>query len=231
MYRILLAAGLMCLSAKPFAATAHQPHADILAAARAHVEQHAEQFGGNIEVTAKPLDRRLRLGLCELPLQTYESPNGLRPGRSVVGVRCDGAKPWKIFVSVNIATVQPVVVLAQPLARGQTVTAEHILLSEQDTSRLHRGYFSDPAQVIGQRSKRNLAVGKVVTPSTLARRQLVKRGSDVQILAKLGGLQVRMKGKALSNGAMGERIKVRNHSSGRVITGTVIDSGMILVQQ
>jgi flagella basal body P-ring formation protein FlgA len=55
----------------------------------------------------------------------------------------------------------------------------------------------------------------------------VKKGNQVVILAQIGTLQVRMNGKALSNGAVGERIKVENNSSNRRIEATVIASGVV----
>lgn len=208
-----------------------QPHDEILAAAREHVLDQADRLGGKIEVTALPLDRRLRLARCELPLQTYDSPNGLKPGRSVVGVRCNGNQPWKIYVSVRIASLQPVVVSTAPLPRGHLIGADDVALVERDGARLLRGFFSDPDQVVGQRAKRHIGVGRVITPSTLAQDQLIRRGAEVEILARDGNLQVRMKGEAMSNGALGERIRVRNRASGRIVTGTVVDAGVILVQE
>ena len=226
---LLLAATVPAQAQAPAEET--QAHASLLAAAEAHVLERADQFDGDVSVSASPLDRRLRLAKCSVPLQTYESPNGLKPGRSVVGIRCEGNKPWKLFVSVNIAILQQVVVATRPLARGELVTADDLALVEQDISRLHRGYYQAIEQASGLRTKRQIAAGKVVTPGALARDRLVKRGSDVEILAQSGGLQVRMRGKAMSHGARGERIRVRNLASGRIISGTVIDAGMILVQQ
>jgi flagella basal body P-ring formation protein FlgA len=57
----------------------------------------------------------------------------------------------------------------------------------------------------------------------------VKRGNQVEIIAISQGLQVRMMGKALADGGLGDRIKVKNLNSGRVITGTVAGTGLIHV--
>jgi len=208
-----------------------QSHASILQTARDHVMQRSDQFPGEIAVKPSALDRRLRLAECDIPLQTYESPNGLRAGRSVVGVRCDGTKPWKVYVPVQIATLQAVVVSTRALARGQLVAKEDLVIREQDTARLHKGYFTQTSRLLGQRTKRAIGAGKVITPSMLARNQVVRRGGQVEILAEGSGLSVRMRGKAMSNGALGQQIRVKNLSSGREITGTVVEPGVVLVQQ
>lgn len=208
----------------------HQPHDTIVEAARQHVLDHADQFTGKLSIKIFAPDRRLRLAWCDQPLQTYESPNGLKAGRSVVGVRCDGEKPWKLFVSVSIATLQPVVVTRTPLARGQLVRAQDLEIAEHDTARLHRAFYTDSSGLAGLRAKRNVQAGQVLTPSMLARNQVVRRGSQVEILANAGNLEVRMRGKALANGAIGDRIRVQNLTSGRKVTGLVIEPGVVQVQ-
>lgn len=207
-----------------------QDHQSILDLAVEHVNAHSAQFSGHIQVTPLSLDRRLRLARCDRPLQSYDSPNGLRPGRSVVGVRCNGSKPWKIYVPVKIATLQPVVVLKRPVSKGQMIAAEDLALSERDTARMHKRYFTDTQGLIGMRSKRALQAGKILTANMLAANQLIKRGGQVQILAQTGGLQVRMKGRALESAGRGQPIRVRNQASGREVTGTVIGPGLVKVQ-
>ena len=204
-------------------------HDLIRATAREHALAQARGFAGRVEVTAGKLDRRLRLAACDKPLTGYNSPNGLKPGRNVVGVRCDGAKPWKIYVTVNVATMQTVVVAAHPVARGQLLGRTDLRIEERDTGRIRKAYYTDPASLIGQRARRAIATGRVLDPGMLEQRQLVKKGATVQIVASQGALQVRMKGKALDNGAQGERIRARNLGSGREITGEVVASGVIRV--
>lgn len=232
-YSLLLSGLILSLLISPLALAKddYQTHSSITETARAHAEQVAGSFGKQVEIQVFPLDRRLKLAQCDQPLQSYDSPNGVRPGRSVVGVRCAGSKPWKLYVSVRVKVQQAVIVSRRALPQGHLVAAADVQLLERDSANLLRGYFSSADQVIGQRIKRHLGAGKVITPSSLARDQLVKRGADVEILASVGLIEVRMRGKAMSDGGLGERIRVRNDKSGRVISGTVIDNSVIQVQQ
>jgi flagellar basal body P-ring formation protein FlgA len=230
--RIRLSLSLLAFWVLPLTpvVAAYESHDHIQATARQHVLERAQEFPGKVEVTAESLDRRLQLGACDKPLTAYDSPNGLRPGRNAVGVRCDGDKPWKIYVSVKIATLETVVVAARPIARGQLLNPSDLETETRDTSRIHKAYYTDPKSLRGLKARRSIAAGRLLYPNLLQRRQLVKRGASVQILASQGQLQVRMKGKALDNGARGDRVRVRNLSSGREITGEVVASGMIQVQ-
>ncbi len=200
---------------------------------RAAVEQHAlaqvDDWVGRAEVSVGRLDSRLRLARCDRALETYDSPNALSGGRGVVGVRCTGSSPWKLYVPVQIATFDQVVVSRRPLVRGQVVNANDLIVKEKDTSGLHKPYYSDVADVVGLRSKRAIDRGTTLHAGLLKRARLVKRGSRVEIVARLNGLDVRMRGEALSDGGRGDRIRVKNLSSGRVITGTIAASGLVQV--
>jgi len=59
--------------------------------------------------------------------------------------------------------------------------------------------------------------------------RLIKAGQEVILLATTPQLEVRMKGKALSDGSRGDIIQVRNVRSKRVIEGVVTDIGTVRV--
>lgn len=211
------------------AADAVQSHNSIREAAEEHVLRNAGQFPAIPRVEVGNLDSRLRLVACDQPLETYDSPNGLSGGRGVVGVRCNGSKPWKLYVPVKVALIESVVVSRRPLVRGQTLRAADVMLSEMDVSRLRKAYFTRIDDVVGLRSKRSVSAGSTLHAGLLKREKLVKRGSQVEIVAAGDGLDVRMQGKAMADGGRGDRIKVKNLNSGRIVTGTVAGPGVIQV--
>ena len=141
----------------------YQSHDSIREAARQHAQADAAQLAGRAKVTAGRLDSRLRLAPCDRPLVAYDSPNGLNRGRGVVGVRCEGSRPWKIYVPVSVALMERVVVNRRPLVRGQTLRAEDLVLSEVDTAGLHKAYFTRLEDVVGLRSKRAVTRGNGVS--------------------------------------------------------------------
>jgi flagella basal body P-ring formation protein FlgA len=206
-----------------------QSHDTIRDAARTHAQAKVEALNGRAEIRVKALDSRLRLAECDRALETFESPNGLSGGRGVVGVRCQGSTPWKIYVPVHVALMDRVVVTRNPVVRGQMLDAGNLMLREIDVTSQRKAVFHDIGDVVGLRSKRTLDAGDVVHAGLLQRAKLIKRGSDVQIRAVNGGLHVTMRGKALSDGSRGQRIRAKNLSSGRIVTGTVTQSGVIEV--
>lgn len=207
----------------------NQSHQSIRAAAERHALAEAEGLPGRAEVTVGSLDSRLQLTACDRPLTTFDSPNGLNGGRGVVGVRCEGGRPWQLYVPVHIALMERVVVSRRPLVSGQGVKPDDLMLSEVDTSALHKAYFTRIEDVVGLRSKRAIGSGTTLHAGLLERAKLVKRGAQVEIVAETDGLFVRMRGKALADGGQGDRVRVKNLNSGRVVTGTVEGSGLVHV--
>lgn len=230
--RIFVTAGLLLAASAAAVATVdedHQDHASIRAAAERHALAEAERLDGRAEVEVGRLDNRLRLDACDQPLETFDSPNGLNRGRGVVGVACNGTTPWKIYVPVRLALIDAVVVTRRPVVRGQALTAEDLMLDEVDVTAQRHGVYRRIEDVVGLRSKRQLDSGDVLSANLLQRAKLVKRGGAVQIIAIGGGLSVSMRGEALADGGQGDRVRVKNLASGRVITGTVTRRGVIEV--
>jgi flagella basal body P-ring formation protein FlgA len=58
---------------------------------------------------------------------------------------------------------------------------------------------------------------------------MVMRGQHVTIIAESGGLDLRVKGKALMDGRQGQTIQVKNLSSQKLIYAQVVGTGMVKV--
>jgi len=218
------------IAAWPLLAGQHEPHERIQQAARQHI---LAQFSGTAEedmsIEPAALDRRLKLARCERPLETFSPTSANRGVRQTVGVRCKGKASWSLYVTVNIEVNKTILVAKRRLARNRSLSAGDFILEKRMVSGLHGGYIEDPKNAVGSVLKLALKRGAVISPSKLRRPPEVKRGSQVTILGRAGGIEVRMSGKALSDGAMGQRIKVQSSSSGRKVEATVIARGAVEV--
>lgn len=209
----------------------YQSHDSIRQAASDFAEQLSESPGHskNTTISVNTLDRRLRLAKCDKPLEAFRSPNTKSYGRTTVGVRCNGEKSWKLYVSVNIKIIKPVATLKHSVTRNSVLQASDLVLVDKDISGLHRGYYSEIKELVGKHVKNSLRSGLVVTPGHVKNPLAVKKGATVLILANAGGIQVNMKGKAMKSGALGDWIPVQNLSSKRKIEGRILRPGVIQV--
>ncbi len=221
----LLAAG----SAVAATAVSNQSHESILAAARQHVLDQADNYPSPPEVHTGRLDGRLRLAACDIPLETFSTPNNGQASKVTVGVRCNGEKSWTLYVPVTVIVMADVVTAAKELRRGQILTPQDLTIEQKDIARQHQGYLANLKEAIGKQVKYNIRRGQVITPAKVAAPKAVKRNSQVTIVAQNPAIQVRMKGTALENGAVGDRIRVRNNSSKRELEAKVLSQGIVQV--
>ncbi len=218
--------GLLLPLARPAQASEFQSHDTIREAARRHILTNHADYPHPPTVRVSRLDSRLSLSACNKPLETFSAPGSRKLGRTTVGVRCNGDKPWSLYVTANVSVKAKIVVAATDLPRGTLLSAQDLTLVEHDLGKLHQSYLEDPAEAIGKTLKRELNRDEILNPFQISAPLAVKRGSPVMIIANNGALQVRARGTALSNGVIGERIRVLNKSSNRELEVTVISPGV-----
>lgn len=213
-----LAAGLLATSGM---AGAHelQPLAQIESAVRAEAQRQLPAPGPQQRLIVGPLDTRLRLPQCTEALRSKIGPGSVMRDRTLVEISCESAPTWRIFVPARIAGVRTAVALARPVVAGQTLKATDLTTIEGDAAQFPLGYFEDTAAVTGMTVRRAAARGVVLSNQLLLASDTILRGQEVTLLSNLDGINVRMVGRAMSDGMVNQRIKVRNVSSGRVVEG------------
>jgi flagella basal body P-ring formation protein FlgA len=130
---------------------------------------------------------------------------------------------------VPVKSYQDVLVLSKPVRRNEVIRAEHLVTKTRDIASLQQGYLLDPVEVINKQAARNLAAGSVLNKLSYEELTLIKRGERVNIQSGKDGLQISAAGTAMTDGAKGERIKVKNITSQRVIQAVVVDAGVVSV--
>ncbi len=229
-FRRLCLCGLLLAPAMTQAAD-YQSHASIYSAAKRFMQRHvANVHGQNAKITVSKLDKRFRLKRCNKPLQAYLSKGSRDIGKTTVGVKCTGAKPWSLSLPVKVSLYRNVLVSTRLLNPGDVLQAGDVKLASRDLADLPYGYVDNLQACIGMKIKRRVNPGTALTPAMLKKPQLVRRGQRITILADGGGMQVRVAGKALANGAAGDRIQVQNASTKRKLEGVVTASGEVRVE-
>ena len=84
-------------------------------------------------------------------------------------------------------------------------------------------------QIEGKVARRTLLPGRMIPLSSFLDAWLVEPGKPVQVVFRLGGLEISLSGVPLQAGAAGEMVRVRNLDSGSVFTGVVMSDGTVRV--
>jgi len=176
--------------------------------------------GANAEAT---LDPNLHLARCSQPLQAVAS------GPKTVQVRCDDEPGWRLYVPVSVRREADVVVLTAPARSGEPLAASQLAVQRRDMGQAGGPGFTDPAAVVGRTPRRALARGTALTEADLALGAPLRRGDPVVLVSRVGGIEVRMAGRALGPARDGGVVSVENTGSHRIIRGRLIAEGVVEV--
>lgn len=183
------------------------------------------------EINVLPLDNQLQLPECTKPLEVFKVADLIKPGRTSIGVRCSAEKKWSIFASAVIKVYESVIVLTRPVQRGEIISQQHLAIEKRDVSSTRGDFVTAIELVENKEAARNMPVGAILGARSVVEPPLVKRKDKIIISSgQDAGFSIRMSGTALMDGAKGQVIRVKNEGSGRVISGTVIEPGVVLVK-
>ncbi len=216
------------------AARAHgealQSLADVQAMAETYaLAQMQDRQYTDLQITATTLDNRLRLKACERPLEAFGTMVGENSGRMTVGIRCSGVMPWTVYVPVQMRASVAVLSIINTLPKDSVISASDIVLVNRNVQELPARYLSEPEAVIGMQLTRSVPANSLLTQAMVQQRLLINKGQEVTILAGGQNFAVKMLGTALQNGTAGQRIGVKNTTSGRTVEAVIVDAGTVRV--
>ena len=84
-------------------------------------------------------------------------------------------------------------------------------------------------RALGMQMRRRVAAGQPLRNADFGKPDLVQRDQNVSIVYQTPGLYLTMRGKAIDGGAQGDTVSVTNLQSKRVVQGTVVGPGQVLV--
>lgn len=223
---------LLLALAMPGALAAERPqsHESIMAAIMSLIESDFRQRNEDFQVEPMKLDDRLRLPLCDRPLEAFFLPGQRESGFLSVGVRCVGSRPWTVYNKVRVKVYRHVVVLKKAVRHGAVLTEADLDLERRELGALRGRFFTSVEPVVNKPVKRSLAAGAVLSPDWITVPKMIRRGQKVIIQAESTHFAVKMSGEALSDGEVGQRIRVRNDQSARIVEGTVAGPGLVVIE-
>ncbi|MBT8448764.1 MAG: flagellar basal body P-ring formation protein FlgA, partial [Gammaproteobacteria bacterium] len=133
-------------------------------------------------------------------------------------------KPWSIYIPVKVSVYSPAVIVINPVRRGASITATDVELKKVDISLVRGKPFKQLDLVIGSKSKNTLNPGSIIDMNSVC---VVCKGDNVLITASNTAISVKMSGMALSDGSIGDSIRVQNRSSKRVIEAVVVNQDTV----
>jgi flagella basal body P-ring formation protein FlgA len=180
-----------------------------------------------IDINIGNLDSRLRLGQCLAPVEfTAQDQSGLG-GNISVKAQCTSGSQWAVHIPAQVMVYREIPVAAQDIARGQRITEAHLSSAAVNISTVRQAFAADSQAIIGREAKRNIGKGEVFKTAFLDSPTTVRRGETVVLESFAGSIKVSSSGTAMADGRLGQKIRVRNESSQRIVTGIVRGQGLV----
>jgi flagella basal body P-ring formation protein FlgA len=131
----------------------------------------------------------------------------------------------RLAVFANVTGTQPVVVAIRPIESGQLLTAADVELQYWENAPLaagRRAPVDSVDAILGMEAARALQAGAVITGDDVHPPVLVKRGEEIAVVARGGGIQVRTLARARQDGARGELIAVESMETREAYNAVVV---------
>lgn len=156
---------------------------------------------------------------------------GVTPGlrRFLVAVQVNGREEARLWIDSEVQVFENVVVTSQPLAHYEPVTVEKVRLERRNLGDLPLQPLTSLDTLTGRQASRPIEVNQVVTASMVELPRVIRRGSVVTLVYESSGLHVETPGRATEPGRVGDRIRVENPSSGKVLEGRILDDRRVRV--
>ncbi|WP_028222981.1 flagellar basal body P-ring formation chaperone FlgA [Paraburkholderia oxyphila] len=199
----------------------------IRATALAFLQQQAAGLPGKVSVTVPPVFPR-GLAACAA-LEPFMPPGARMWGRTTVGVRCVGAKPWTLYVVGRVAVDITYYVAARQIDAGQILSAADFMPREGDLASLPQTIITDPTQANGAVALARITAGLPLRTDMLRSASSVVIGQTVRVIAVGSNFTISSEGSVLNNAAPGQMVRVRT-AGGQIISGVVKDAGTVQVQ-
>lgn len=181
------------------------------------------------QIEIKRISEKIKLKKCISPITFDFANKRKKTGHTLLKASCSSPVNWRINLPVKITVFQDVLVLKQPVIRSQTIDNDDIIVKKMNVSQLTKGYYTHINQLNQLETKRNLKALTVLSPSHLKAKRLIQSGQQVTLQLNYSGIGVKASGTALQSASKGQRIKVRNNSSLKIIEGIVTSNSIVQV--
>lgn len=175
-------------------------------------------------------------GLLELsePEYTFDIKRSTGRKLGLVGLNVtvvSGSEPvQEVPVLVEVSFTKPTVVAARAINVGATISPLDVRVVDMTFDQRDRVGAGDPDAIVGQRAKRFIPAGQIVSARDIEPVPLVKRGQVVSVHSQVGGVSIVTAAKALSSGTYGDAVELRTGERGaRQFTGTVTGPGRVRI--
>lgn len=161
--------------------------------------------------------------------ESFKLPPRVSPGAKSIMAKIPNARGEWGNRQIKLKWYQPIVYTTVACKRGDIMDVSR-LRTKIGTVQMNDGFASDAASLRGTSPRRAMQSGTPIQMSYMNKTAVVRSGAQVSLVSVENGLGVEVLGIAMQRGCVGDVIKVRNANSKKILLGTVIDDGRVMIE-
>jgi flagella basal body P-ring formation protein FlgA len=170
---------------------------------------------------------RAPTGLDPSTLDIAKTEYNPQNGRFVVQIKMASGRLFGIQGKVEAGLDMPV--LTRAFRTGDIATDEDVMFVRVPQSSVQRGALTSAADVVGFSAKRQLRAGVALRAGDFEKPVIVRKGDAVTMVFRMPGIELTTRGKAMSNGGLGDTVPVVNVQSHKQVEAVITGSGSVTV--
>lgn len=132
-------------------------------------------------------------------------------------------------IAATVELRRRILVLTKDVARGRTISSDLINEEERWLEPGGAELITDRDDVVGCEALTRLETGRPLRAHDAAPAIVIKRGDSVDVLCLSGGLEIKARARAMSDGRRGERVELRMEGSKKTFVGRADAPGRVVV--
>lgn len=150
-------------------------------------------------------------------------------GRFVVQARLASGRLYGLQGKVEDGMDMPV--LTRALKTGEIVTDDDVMFVRMAASRVPRGSVADAGKLVGFSAKRQLRAGIPLRETDVQKPLVIRKGDAVTMVFRAPGIELTSRGRAMTDGGVGDTVAVVNAQSLKQIDAVVLGAGTVNVSR
>lgn len=150
-------------------------------------------------------------------------------GRFTVQIRLASGRLFGMQGKVEDGEDVPV--LTRALKSGEIIGADDVMFVRMAASRVPKGAVDDAEKLIGFSAKRQLRASLPLRESDIQKPVVVRKGDTVTMVFRAPGIELTSRGRAMTEGGIGDTVAVVNSQSLKQIDAVVSGAGAVSVSR
>lgn len=143
----------------------------------------------------------------------------------------NGNRVYKTNGTVRVGVLKRVLISTVPVKSGMSFSSDNIKYETRDIARAFEEPFNSEEKLFRMVASKYIPPGRIITKSLAKMRPVVSKGERLRVLYRKGSLNLTVGGIAKQEGAKGDRIKVMNIDTRKIIYATIVDSTTVVISK